>query len=527
MKTLQTKVLIIGAGPTGLMMACQLARYKVPFLLIDQKKSITNETKALGVQARTMEVYQQMGIAQEALRRGLIGEAVNFVIKGKPIRRIDLAEIGKDLSPFPYIHMLVQHENEALLQHFLKTEGESVLWNTHLDTITQTDTEVEAVIITKDGERQTVVADWLVGADGGSSTTRHQLGMSFKGETHEQTFFVADTQIDWAYAQELHVCLDKTKFLAFFPMKGDRRFRIVGALPSHLKDIEGIQFEVFIEEILKDISIDLRISNTDWFSTYKIHHRVVDSFQRGRCFLAGDSAHLHSPVGAQGMNTGLLDAYNLAWKLSLVVKEKAAASLLKTYTEERLPFAQELVNTTDRVFGMIVSNNPFLRFFRRNVFPTLFKIGTSYDKVRKFAFGRVSQTGINYRKSSINRNHQSDSFNNKAPQAGDRFPYITSNKTNTFDWLDGTAFQLLYFYTKREEETIVQLKNYLTLSNLDIQFYQFDKERNATFFEGLGIKEQAIFIVRPDMYIGYRSGGVDLMDMEVYFSRLLGGEVQG
>ncbi len=524
MKTHQTKVLIIGAGPTGLMMACQLARHKVPFVIIDQKKSITNETKALGVQARTMEVYQQMGIAQEALRRGLIGEAVNFVIKGKPTRRIHLAEIGKGISPFPYIHMLVQHENEALLQHFLTIEGENVLWNTHLDTITQTNEEVEAIIITKDGERQTIIADWLIGADGGSSTTRKQLGMAFQGETHEQTFFVADTQIDWAYPQELHVCLDKKNFLAFFPMKGDRRFRIVGALPNNLKNVEGIPFETFIEDILKDMSIQLKVNNTDWFKTYKIHHRVVPSFHRGRCFLAGDSAHLHSPVGAQGMNTGLLDAYNLAWKLALVVQEKADASLLKTYTEERLPFAQELVKTTDRAFGMIISKNPILRFFRMNIFPSLFKLGTSYDRVRKFAFGRVSQTGINYRASSINRNHDSDSFSAKAPQAGDRFPYITSNNTSTFDWLDGTAFQLLYFYTKREEDVIVQLKNYLDLSNLEIQFHQFDKERNVGFFEGLGIKEQALFIVRPDMYIGYRSGSVDLMDMEVYFSRLLGGE---
>ena len=301
------------------------------------------------------------------------------------------------------------------------------------------------------------------------------------------------------------------------------RFRIVGALPSHLEDVAGIQFEAFIEDILKDMSIQLKVSNTDWFKTYKIHHRVVPSFQRGRCFLAGDSAHLHSPVGAQGMNTGLLDAYNLAWKLALVVKEKANASLLKTYTEERLPFAQELVKTTDRAFGMIISNNPLLRFFRMNIFPSIFKIGTSYDRVRKFAFGRISQTGIHYRASSINRNHHSYSFSTKAPEAGDRFPYITSNNTSTFDWLDGTAFQLFYFYTKRDEEVIVQLKNYLNLSNLEIQFHQFDKERNAVFFDGLGIKEQAIFIVRPDMYIGYRSGGVDLMDMEVYFSRLLGG----
>ena len=132
MTTLQTKVLIIGAGPTGLMMACQLARHKVPFMLIDKKEGITLESKALGVQARTMEVYQQMGIAQEAVRRGNIGRAVNFVVKGEQVRRIHLAEIGKGLSPFPYIHILEQSENEAILEQYLATEQKAVLWNTHL-----------------------------------------------------------------------------------------------------------------------------------------------------------------------------------------------------------------------------------------------------------------------------------------------------------------------------------------------------------------------------------------------------------
>ncbi len=522
MITKQTKVLIIGAGPSGLMMACQLARHKVPFIVIDKKEGITTETKALGVQARTMEVYQQMGIAREALRRGNIGKAVNFLVKGKPIQRIHLAEVGKGLSPFPYIHILVQHENEAILEQFLTTENQSVTWNTTLQSLSQTETEVEAVLLDENGEPYTVVADWLVGADGASSMVRKQLGMAFQGDTHEQTFFVADCHVDWTNADdELHICLEQKDFLAFFPMKGKGQFRIIGALPSNISDTTGIVFEEFIAGITKDMQIDLKVSNTTWFQTYKIHHRVVSDFQRGRCFLAGDSAHIHSPAGGQGMNTGLLDAYNLAWKLALVVKEKVDDSLLKTYTEERLPFAQELVKSTDRAFSMIVSKNPLVRFLRLNLFPSIFKTVTTQDNIRAFAFKRVSQIGINYRDSSINRDHKTDRFDSKAPKAGDRFPYIETDASNSFKWLSGTAFKALYFFTQRKEDTIVRLKNYFDLADLEIELLQFDKERYAEYFEGLGIQDEGFFIVRPDMYIGYRSGGVDLMDLEVYFDRLV------
>jgi len=527
MTTLQTKVLIIGAGPTGLMMACQLARHKVPFIIIDQKKGITKASKALAVQARTMEVYQQMGIAQEALRRGNIGRAVNFLVKGEAVRRIHLAEIGKGLSPFPYVHILPQNENEALLQQFLGTEQAKVVWSTQLESFTQSKQEVEAIIIDEQGERQTIIADWLVGADGARSMVRKELGMAFDGDTNEQTFFVADSQVEWEHEdEELYVCLDKEDFLAFFPMRGKGRFRIIGALPAEIESTEDLVFEELIKEILPKVNINLTIQKTDWFQTYKIHHRIAPDFQRERCFLVGDSAHIHSPVGGQGMNTGLLDAYNLAWKLALVVQGKADDSLLGSYTEERLPFAKELVKSTDKAFDMIVSPNPIVRFFRLNIFPSLFKVATTQDQIREFAFRRISQIGISYKGYSINREHKTNAFLAKAPNAGDRFPYIETEDGNSFDWLTGTAFKVLYFYSTRKEKKIVQLKNYFTLAKIEAELLQFDKERNSVYFEELGIKEDALFIVRPDMYIGYRSGGVDLLDLEVYFNRLLGEEVE-
>lgn len=519
---MQTKVLIIGAGPTGLMMASQLARFGVDFIIIDQKATITNKSKALAVQARTMEAYQQMGIAEAAVEQGMIGRAVNFVINGKRLRRINLANIGEGISPFPYINMLEQSKNEGLLNHFIEAHGNGVLWNTSLVNFTQNDEGVTAILSHKDGEQLTIKADWMIGADGASSPVRKDLGMTFKGDTYEQTFFVADVELKWKFeGHELYICLDKGNFLACFPMKGDGHFRLVGAVSPSMLSKPVLSFQEVLRELLPKLNFELELQKEKWFATYKIHHRVVSSFQRGRCFLAGDAAHIHSPAGGQGMNTGLMDAYNLAWKLALVVQEKASPKLLKTYNEERLPFAQQLVNTTDTAFESIISTNPIIQFFRLNILPSALKFATSFERTRKLAFRTVSQTAVNYRKYTLSRNYQDASFTKKAPKAGDRFPYFPTITGTTFNWLKGTSFQVIYFYTIKDNSAIQQLENYFNLSKLAIQLHQITKNKDASIFDHLGIQKEGLFIVRPDMYIGYRSGSVDLEDIEIYFEQHL------
>ena len=519
---MQTKVLIIGAGPTGLMMASQLARFGVDFIIVDQKSTITDKSKALAVQARTMEAYQQMGISEAAIEQGMIGRAVNFVINGKQLRRIDLSNIGEGLSPYPYITMLEQSKNEALLNNFIEEKGNGVLWNTSFDSFTQNENHVTAILNHKDGEQLTIQADWMIGADGASSPVRKQLGMTFKGDTHEQTFFVADVQLTWKFeGHELFICLDKNNFMACFPMIGAGHFRLVGAVPVSLLNKPDLSFEDVLVDLLPKLNFDLQLQNVRWFATYKIHHRVVNDFQRGRCFLAGDAAHIHSPAGGQGMNTGLMDAYNLAWKLALVVQEKASPKLLKTYNEERLPFANQLVNTTDTAFEAIVSNNPLIQFFRLNILPTVVKTVTSFETPRKLAFKTVSQIGLNYRKASLNRNHEDGNFTSKAPKAGDRFPYFPTKDGTTFDWLKGTSFKVLYFYDRENTAVAQHLGNYLEFSKLDIQLLTLAKKDDTTIFDDLGIRQSALFIIRPDMYIGYRSSSVDLEDLEIYFEQHL------
>src|SRR6185295_13027047 len=229
---------------------------------------------------------------------------------------------GKDLSQFPYMLMLEQSKNEELLYQFVRSHNHDVFWKTELESFSQDESGVTAEVKLPSGESQTIRGKYLVGCDGAKSVVRHELGLTFEGSTFERLFYVADARVDWEFPHDaLHVCLAKEVFVAFFPMPGEDRYRIVGTFPESKNKEQGeVDYEEIEREIKEQAQLSLEISDVRWFSLYKVHSRRVSKFSEGRCFLAGDSAHIHSPAGAQGMNTGIQDAYNLAWKLALVIK---------------------------------------------------------------------------------------------------------------------------------------------------------------------------------------------------------------
>src|SRR5215203_2087286 len=342
MNTMNTDVIIIGGGPTGLSLACQLIRYGIDFVVVEKNDTVTRFSKAIGVQARTLEIYEQIGLAQAAIENGTIANRVRLITGGEVRGEMHLANFGKDLSQYPFVLMLEQSRNEELLYEFIRTHGHGVHWNTELLSFSQDAIGVTAQVKTPSGESQTIRGKYLVGCDGASSPVRHGLGLTFAGSTFERLFYVADARVDWELPHDaLHVCLARDVFTAFFPMKGKDRYRIVGTFPESKNEEQG---EVLYEEIERQIKdeakLSLEISDVRWFSLYKVHSRRVNKFSAGRGFVAGDSAHIHSPAGAQGMNTGIQDAYNLAWKLALGLKGRADAKLLETYNEERLENAR-------------------------------------------------------------------------------------------------------------------------------------------------------------------------------------------
>ena len=417
-----TDVLIVGAGPTGLMLACQLARRGVRAMIIDRHAGPARETRALGVQARTMEIYTQLGVVERALELGHKGTGANIWANGRRTARVPIGEVGSGVTPYPYIFILGQDDNERILGARLREFGMTIQWNTELTGIEQREDHVAATLKLH-GNLKTVQAAWVAGCDGAHSAVRELNHIGFPGAPYEHSFFVADVAATGPMvAGELNVFLWRRRFHAFFPMRGENHWRIVGILPEALMGRKDLVFEDLLPTLQEEWQAEIAIRKCTWFSTYRIHHRAASRFREGRCFLLGDAAHIHSPVGAQGMNTGLQDAYNLAWKLALVAQGRADASLVDSYEKERLPVARRLLETTDRAFRLVISDRWIARFARTQIVARLAAFALRFQAVRRFAFRTVSQVGIHYRESPLSETR--DGLPESAPHAGDRFPWV-------------------------------------------------------------------------------------------------------
>jgi 2-polyprenyl-6-methoxyphenol hydroxylase-like FAD-dependent oxidoreductase len=423
---MDTDVLIVGAGPTGLMLANQLARRNIRVLIIDRHGGPSLQTRALGVQARTLEIYAKLGIVDQALALGKKGTGANLWAQGRKMARVPLGETGQDVTPYPYILILGQDDNERIMGDKLRDLGVSVQWNTELVGVAQDPGQITATLEQPDGTSRKVLAAWVAGCDGARSTVRELSGITFPGAPYEHVFFVADAEVTGSMvADEVNVYLWQEGFHLLFPMRGKDHWRIVGILPPDLRGRHDVEFEAVIPSLRNEAGAGLSIKTCTWFSTYRIHHRSASRFRDRRAFLLGDAAHIHSPVGAQGMNTGLQDAYNLAWKLALVVKGQGNAALLESYEEERVPVARRLLNTTDRAFRLVVSDSWLAGLLRTKVLARIAAFAMTLERVQRIAFRTVSQTGIRYRKSALSDSQQG--LPEGAPRGGDRFPWLRLN----------------------------------------------------------------------------------------------------
>ena len=509
-----TDVLIIGAGPTGLSLACQLVRYGIDFVILDRQEGVTPYSKAIGVHARTLEIYEQMDLAHRAIEQGAIAGKGRLLVDGEVRGELDFSNIGAGLSPYPFLLMLEQSKNEQLVYDYLKSHGKEVEWQTELENFTTSDSLVTAQIKTPDGKSQTINAKYLVGCDGPKSLVRHTLGLEFGGSTFERVFYVADAQVDWQFTHDaVYICLARESFVVFFPLKGEKRFRIVGVFPEEFAKDEGDILYEEIEARVKELAkLELDIHDVEWFSTYKVHTRHAARFSAGRCFLAGDAAHIHSPAGAQGMNTGIQDVYNLAWKVALILRGTAASDLLDTYNEERLENAKNLLRTTDRMFQLAAGDEWWLAFIRTNVFPSVAKYFFGLDSVRNFVFPVLSQIGINYRHSSLSRHTGDEDFTVKA---GDRMPYLVLDGRSVYECLREPKFHLLSFASEQNEFEVIKAdleKRYAGL----IDFNRFPLTSQAE--EIFGTDKPLNVFLRPDNYIGFITAKSAAIEVEKYLS---------
>lgn len=514
MKTTKADVLIVGAGPTGLSLACQLIRHGVEFLILDRNETTTPHSKAIGVQARTLEIYEQVGLAEPLIAQGAVAERARLVVGGEVRGEIEFAEIGRGMSPYPYVLIVEQGRHEKLLHDFIRANGREVRWRTRLEDFTQDESGVRARIFGAEGEEEIVEAKFLVGCDGAKSPVRHALGLEFEGSTSGRMFYVADVRIDWQFPHDaLTVFLMKRNLLAFFPMTGEGQWRIVGTFPEEFAGEEGeVLYEEIEAQIKRDAEIDLDITRVNWFSTYKVHSRHVDSFSSGRCFLAGDSAHIHTPAGAQGMNTGIQDGYNLAWKLAFVLKGRAGARVLETYDEERLENAKNLLKTTDRFFNFVASPEAVLSYLRTHVFPYVASAAFSIEAIRKLVFPPISQIGINYRHSSLS----GGGGGHFGVRAGDRMPYFLIDGESVYDRLREPKFHLLAFSDGTEDFQPVRAELESRYAE-SVDFHAVPLGRQVE--EAFHANGPFYVLLRPDNYVGFISAEPSAHELREYLNR--------
>lgn len=514
---IKTEVLIVGAGPTGLALACQMIRYGVDFVIVDQKEGTTPFSKAIGVQARTLELYQQIDLADRLVELGTIIKGVRLIEGGKARAEVPLAELGQGMSPFPFLLIVEQGKHERLLYEFIKSHNRDVRWQTTLVDFSQDDAGVAGTIIDARGEKQLVQAQYLVACDGSKSHVRKELGLTFEGSTLERLFYVADVQIKWQFPHDmLAACLAKDQSTAFFPMPGEDHYRIVGAFPEDTELKEGeVLYDEIERQIREDAQLELEIYKVNWFSTYKVHSRRVNKFSEGRCFVAGDAAHIHSPAGAQGMNTGIQDGYNLAWKLALVLRGDANTKILDSYNEERVENAQRLLETTDRMFDLLVNPAWLLSFTRRYIFPYVANVLVGLDSVNQFIFPLISQIGINYRGHTLSLDTDED-FEIKA---GDRMPYFLVDGKSIYDWLHAPEFHLMSFTNEVEGPEHGRDRIEQEFPGL-VDYHGFPLNERVT--EIFGTDKPFSVLLRPDNYVGFVSAAAPLTQLRAYFKTAIG-----
>src|SRR5256885_8861227 len=315
----ETDVLIVGAGPTGLMLANQLGRRGVHARIIDRHTGPSLQTRALGVQARTLEIYRHLGFVERALDLGKRATGANIWVQGRRAERLPVGDIGRGLSPYPFLLILGQDDNERLLGDALCKQGMVVEWNTELVGLAQDTGDVTATLKQPDGTIAEFTVAWVAGCDGARSAVRELNGIAFEGAPYEHVFFVADTRVTGPMVpDEINVYLWREGFHLFFPMRGTDHWRLVGILPPHLRGRDDLTFEEVIPSVRQQAGTELSFEACTWLSTYRIHHRRAARLRDRPCFPLGDPAHIPNPVGPQSMDTRPHGADHPAWELPLV-----------------------------------------------------------------------------------------------------------------------------------------------------------------------------------------------------------------
>jgi 2-polyprenyl-6-methoxyphenol hydroxylase-like FAD-dependent oxidoreductase len=497
-------VLIIGAGPSGLVLALWLDKLGVNVRIIDKATGPGTTSRALVVHARTLELYRQLDLAEAVAAAGYKAEVLNMWAGGRRRARVPVGAIGKGMTPYPWLEVFPQDAHEKLLVGRLAAVGIAIERDTELLDFTDLGTHVTARFRNAQGNEEHCEALFIAGCDGARSIVRQKMVGDFPGGTYRKIFYVADVLGSGPVMNgEVHVDVDEADFLLVFGMERGKRARLVGMVSDERAErAETLTFDDVSKKVIRNLQ--LQIDKVDWFSTYHVHHRVATHFRKGRAFLVGDAGHIHSPVGGQGMNTGIGDAINLAWKLAAVVQGKAGDRLLDSYEAERIGFARRLVNTTDRMFTLLTSPGRLATFVRTQVTPRLMPLLVRIPAVPRFMFRTVSQTMITYRNGPLGSGVAGQ------VHGGDRLPWVAGNGKDNFDSLNSMRW-VVHVYGL----ATAGVSQWCASNDVPLHVFDWSPACGQA-----GLARDAVYLIRPDSYVGLAdpAGSVEALDR--YFAAI-------
>jgi 2-polyprenyl-6-methoxyphenol hydroxylase-like FAD-dependent oxidoreductase len=413
-----------------------------------------------------------------------------------------------------------QDEHERMLEKRLNDLGVFVERRMKLLGFVDHGSSITATLLNEaNGVSDTCDASFIVGCDGAHSVVRHAIGAKYEGETYKPLFYIADIESrDEALANgEGNLLISNDTFNLIVPLNKEGHIRLVGiTIPdtneNDTQHVSEEEHKITFDDVRPQIkeAMDLTIDKVDWFSTYRSHHRVADKFRSNRAFLVGDAAHIHSPVGGQGMNTGIMDAINLAWKLATVLKtnmdDEAQHQLLESYQSERRAFALKIVTSTDAGFTTLTSKGIFPHILRNWLIPYLVPLAVKFEQVRTQIFRGSSQLICNYRGSSLS---QEDAKG--VVQSGDRLPWITMGQEDNFPPLRDIDWQIHVY-----GETRPLVEEWAQRMNIKVSVYPWEEQYVKT-----GLIKDAVYLLRPDHYIAgvYEGSSVEARLTDYFCTR--------
>lgn len=548
-------VLIVGAGPTGLTLAAQLRAFGTRLRIIDRNPDRMHESRALAVQARSLEVLQSLGLGEQLVSHGNASARLMIHFERAIAAEVHLGKFAATDTRFPFILFVSQAQTEGILGAHLAAAGVSIERGIELIDFTAQGDLMDCTLRDRSGREEQVLASYIVGCDGAHSTVRKRAGISFEGDAYLQDFVLGDVEVDGPLQPDtLHSFAGGKGVAMFFPLGSPATWRVIATSSEAATELRGERStaeEAMTSELsLEDLrgAVDgatgggLRLHDPAWLTHFRLHHRQAARYRAGRVFLAGDAAHIHSPVGAQGMNTGIQDAWNLGWKLALAVRGAADPRLLDSYEAERWPVGRFLLRYTDRLFSVFVramSTGALAAWMRRHVVARILPRVLRSRRLRAFGFHFISELGIHYRKSFA----VTEGLPKLAcgPRAGNRLPDAPLIRDGESIYLQqalsGPYLHLLLcgVLDRWDRTRVAELADrYAPLLVVHVLTWS---ETQGTLVDSsgetlahLGVRrtdDAAQYLVRPDGYIGFRCAGCDLVQLTQYLAVWFGARSAG